>query len=161
MVDGDAVDAEAGLLDEDMSALSLQFRDSWRSTHHTGPPRILEILLARAPDRLRLVQAEETVVDLARDGFGGHEVVEEPLLSQTRNIGIEDREGVLCEKVSVKLARAVEGRTHGSEVLWLVDGDEEVFDVETFEPEVTRTGLVAIGEPVLRRMRVVDDVRSL
>lgn len=66
-------------------------------THHASPSNILEILLASATDALRLVQAEEAVVDLARDRVGRHEVVEEPLLAKPSDVSVEDGEGVLWE----------------------------------------------------------------
>lgn len=66
-----------------------------RKAHHARPVRVLEVRFGRATDALRLVQAKEAVVNLARDRVGREEVVEEPLLAQLADVGVEDRERVL------------------------------------------------------------------
>jgi hypothetical protein len=87
--------------------------DTVYSKSRDGPPSTtffteLSLFLRRSPDALRLMKAEQTSVHLTGDAFCAEQVVEEPLLSQLRHGGIEDRQ------------------VERAELIWLVDGDEEI-----------------------------------
>lgn len=51
--------------------------------------------------------------------------------------------------------------TNGSEVIRLVDGDEEVLNLKVLEPEVAGLRRVTEGEAITRGVGVVLNVRAL
>ena len=97
----------------------------YRNADHSTPLAILEVLVGRAPDALRPMQAEQAIVELPHDVLRAQEVVEQPLLAERPDVGAEDRRRVRPE------------------VPRLVDGDEHVLELERLELEVTRLCLVA------------------
>ena len=77
--------------------------------YHTAPLSVQQILFVGAPDALRLVQTEQTVIKLSYDILSGKEIVEHPLFPECGDISPED------------------GCSIWSESSWLIDGDKNIF----------------------------------
>ena len=106
---------------------------------HATPLAALEVLVGSPADALRAMEAEEAVVVLPDDVLRAEEVVERPLLAERPDVRAEDRRG------------------ERPEVARLVDGDEEVLDLERLELEVARARYVAERRGVERVVWVPGD----
>jgi len=134
VVEAHTIDAHARL----RGAISGSPEASAVGTHQRLPSAILVLLpaLRGAAHALRLVQAEQTAVDLARDAVGAEQIVEEPLLAQARHAGVED---------------AV---VEGAEIARLVHGDKQILQLERGQVEVAVPRLASCGARVVWLLRV-------
>lgn len=85
------------------------------------------------------MQAEQTVIELTYDVLCREEVVEHPLLAERTDIRPKNRRSVR------------------SEVAWLVNSDENVFELEGFEFEIPGLAWVTEAGRVERVVRVPVD----
>ncbi|KAI3477917.1 hypothetical protein L1887_60224 [Cichorium endivia] len=103
----------------------------------------LAVLLDGAADALRLVQAEQTPVHLARDRISAEQVVEEPLLAQLGDVCAED------------------AKVERPEVVGLIHGHEEVLNHQRLELKVAVLRRPACGRRIVRPVRIPEYVAAI
>ena len=67
------------------------------NSDHARPPAVFEILLRSPTDALRLVETEQTIVELSHDVLCRQEVIEHPLLAEGLHVCTEDRSCIRAE----------------------------------------------------------------